>query len=107
MTEINANHKAVERGNLDPNPYRRIETDLISEEEQNESYYYPECENDYESSKELTQQEIAEDVAYLFEALYNAYPLYDYFGGKEVFDEAENAILQQCEEKESMTAEEF
>jgi hypothetical protein len=46
-------------------------------------------------------------VEYLFDTLYNVYPLYDYFGGKEAFDEAENAILQQCEETESITAEEF
>lgn len=54
-----------------------------------------------------TQSSRSAYVEYLFDTLYNVYPLYDYFGGKEAFDEAENAILQQCEETESITAEEF
>lgn len=50
----------------------------------------------YDAAAMLTIPQAEEDIEYLFDSLQNTYGLYDYFGGLEVFKEAEETILQQC-----------
>jgi hypothetical protein len=110
MAEVNAAHQSVERGDIDPTPYLR--TDISASDLQ--SYvttYYGKAESGeyeaYDGTLELTVQQAREDVEYLFETLYHTYVLYDYFGGKEAFDAAETAILQELETKQSLTCDEL
>lgn len=102
LTEINAEHKAVEKERIDDSQYLRKTVD----EEARLQYYVP-SENQYDPEQELTQQQATEDVNYLFEAFYNCYALYDYFGGKDVFDAAQEEILQEIDKKETITSEEL
>ena len=50
----------------------------------------------------LTQEQMIEDVTYLFDALYTCYGNYDRMGGQAAFDAAEQAILEECAQYSSL-----
>lgn len=70
------------------------------------SYYAGELEP-YDPNLVLTQEQMIEDVTYLFDALYACYGNYDQMGGQAAFDAAEQAILEECRQVDSLRAEDF
>lgn len=102
LAEVNAEHKAVEKELIDDSQYLRENVD-----EEARAQYYAAPEKEYDPEQELTRQQAEEDVNYLFDAFYNCYSLYDYFGGEEAFDAAQAAILQEIGERETLTSEEL
>ena len=55
----------------------------------------------------LTQEQMIEDVTYLFDAIYSCYGNYDRMGGRAAFDAAEQAILKECAQHASLSVKEF
>lgn len=70
------------------------------------SYYAGELEP-YDPDLVLTQEQVIEDVTYLFDALYACYGNYDQMGGQAAFDAAEQAVLEECRQVDSLRAEDF
>ena len=105
LAGVNAEHQSIQRGELDPTPYLR--TSLSQEDWSKAAAYATTTYSDYDPDKSLTHDEAVEDVNYLFDAFYYAYGLYDYFGGHETFDAAQQAILQDLESKDTVTSQEL
>lgn len=105
LAEVNAEHQSIQRGELDPTPYLR--TSLSQEDWSKAAEYTTETYSDYDPNKSLTHDEAVEDVSYLFDACYYAYGLYDYFGGHETFDAAQQAIFQDLDGKDTVTCQEL
>lgn len=111
MDQVNAAHQAVNNDGLKSEFTRRQPVDengeLISESERF-SYYANTADADtYDADLVLTRQQMEEDVAYLFDALYACYGNYDKMGGQAAFNAAEQAILEECGQVDSLRAEEF
>ena len=95
LAEVNAEHQSILRGNIDPTPYLRTS---ITEEEALKVFDYVSAQGEeFDPDRQLTRAEAAEDVAWLFDALYYSYAFYDYLGGPAVLDAAESAVLQELE----------
>ena len=109
MEEVNAAHQAVDNDGLKKKFIRRKPVDEngkpISESEWY-SYYTNETE-DYNPDLVLTRERAEEDVAYLFDALYTCYGNYDRMGGRAAFDAAEQSILEECGQVDSLRAEDL
>lgn len=109
LSETNAAHQKISNDGLDSSFTARKPMDengnrLTLREQQ--VYFMPQ-EEAYDPEITLTQEQIEEDVAYLFEALYACYGNYDRMGGQEAFDRAEQAILEECAQKAPLQAKEF
>lgn len=102
LSDVNSQHYAVKKKLVDVNEYIRETVDQDAQEQ-----YYISSAEEYDPDKKLTAEQAIEDVTFLFEALYNCYSMYDYFGGTEIFDEAENRILEEIEGREVITGEEL
>lgn len=100
LAEVNAEHQEVEKGTINASQYVG---DLV-DQDLRWSYYPKEDPADYDPKKILTQQQAVEDVTYLFDAFHDCYGPYEYFGGAEVFDKAEETIKAELETKETLTA---
>lgn len=100
LAEVNAEHQEVEKSTIDISQYVG---DLV-DEDLRWSYYPEENTAGYDPEKNLTQQQAIEDVTYLFDAFHDCYGPYEYFGGAEVFDAAEEAIKTELQTKETLTA---
>ncbi len=100
LAEVNAEHQEVEKGTIDISQYVG---DLV-DQNLRWSYYPEENTAEYDPEKILTQQQVIEDVTYLFDAFHDCYGPYEYFGGAEVFDKAEEAIKAELQTKETLTA---
>lgn len=100
LAEVNAEHQEVEKGTINASQYVG---DLV-DQDLRWSYYPKENPAEYDSEKILTQQQAVEDVTYLFDAFHDCYGPYEYFGGAEVFDKAEEAIKAELQTKETLIA---
>lgn len=105
LDEVNAEHQSIQRDELDPTPYLR--TSLSLEDQSKAREYMTETFSDYDPDLKLNHSQAVEDVNYLFEACYYAYGLYDYFGGHPAFDAAQEAILQDLEDQDTVTCQQL
>lgn len=102
MAEVNAEHQTVERFEGDLSPYLREPTESIEFERLT---LFPEAKAEYQPEKLLTFEQAKEDIDFVFHVFHDTYGLYDYFGGDEVFSQAKQSVLQQCESAETLTCE--
>lgn len=100
MRDINSKHQSIEQENVDTTQYIG---DLIKEEKLKE-YYMTTFRGTYDSERVLSQQQILEDITYLFDAFHDMYGPYEYFGGAEVFNTVENEIKEEVKEYETLQA---
>ena len=63
------------------------------------SYIYDAYNMPKRSSSEITKEQALDDVKFAFKAIYTYYGLYEYFGGDEVFEEAEKEAIQKINER--------
>lgn len=105
LDEVNAEHQSIQRDELDSTPYLR--TSLSLEDQSKAREYMTETFSDYDPDLKLNHSQAVEDVNYLFEACYYAYGLYDYFGGHPAFDAAQEAILQDLEDQDTVTCQQL
>ena len=109
LAEVNAAHQAIDndglRGRFALRQPVNENGEPISTSERY-SYYTTDLEP-YDPDLVLTQEQMIEDVTYLFDALYTCYGNYDRMGGQAAFDAAEQAILEECAQYSSLRAEEF
>ncbi|OUQ33165.1 S41 family peptidase [Faecalibacterium sp. An122] len=105
LDEVNAEHQSIQRDELDPTPYLR--TSLSLEDQSKAREYMTETFSDYDPDLKLDHSQAVEDVNYLFEACYYAYGLYDYFGGHPAFDAAQEAILHDLEDQDTVTCQQL
>lgn len=100
LAEVNAEHQEVEKGTMNASQYVG---DLV-DQDLRWSYYPKENTAEYDPEKILMQQQAIEDVTYLFDAFHDCYGPYEYFGGAEVFDAAEETIKAELQTKETLIA---
>ena len=100
LSEVNAEHQKVEKGNLDASQYIG---ELVDYEQRKSYYNKSENAEEYNPEKILTQQQAIEDVNFLFDAFHDCYGPYEYFGGAKVFDIAEEKIKQELKTKKTLT----
>lgn len=100
LAEVNTKHREIEKGTMNASQYVG---DLV-DQDLRWSYYPKENTAEYDPEKILTQQQAIEDVTYLFDAFHDCYGPYEYFGGAEVFDKAEEAIKAELQTKETLIA---
>ena len=100
MEEVNAKHQAVEQVTYNTSQY----VNLVDEDIRNQ-YYTLENNGEYHSKKELTQQQAMEDITFLFDAFYDFYGPYEYFGGDEVFHVVESEIKSELQKQDMWKAE--
>ena len=105
LDEVNTEHQSIQRDELDPTPYLR--TSLSLEDQSKAREYMTETFSDYDPDLKLDHSQAVEDVNYLFEACYYAYGLYDYFGGHPAFDAAQEAILHDLEDQDTVTCQQL
>lgn len=98
LAEVNAEHQEVEKGTMNASQYVG---DLV-DQDLRWSYYPKENTAEYDPEKILTQQQVIEDVTYLFDAFHDCYGPYEYFGGAEVFDAVEETIKAELQTKETL-----
>ena len=102
MSEVNAEHQAVERFEGDLSAYLREPTESV---EFDRLALFPTAEAEYQPEKILTLDQAKEDIDFVFNVFHDTYGLYDYFGGDEVFSQAKQSVLQQCESAGTLTCE--
>ncbi len=102
MADVNEKHKGVVQSDFDYSPYLKKE-DL----ERSPLYYHNQAYEGYDPAIILTQEQAEEDVTYLFEALHTCYGPYEFFGGEEVFDAAEEKIKAGLSEFETISSQEL
>lgn len=102
LAETNAAHRTVKQQPVDTAAYMREAGDAETRQQ-----YYDAAGPEYDPARVLTRQQAAEDIAYLFDALYACYAPYDLFGGEAVFGAAEQAVLAELEAKETLTGQEL
>ena len=100
LAEVNTKHREVEKGIINTSQYVG---DLV-DQDLRWSYYPKENMVEYHPEKILTQQQVIEDVTYLFGAFHDCYGPYEYFGGAEVFDAVEETIKEELQTKETLIA---
>lgn len=93
LDEVNAAHQAVEKepGRGWVMAHLRDPAEKRTAEER--AAYLPKEAKEYDPERELTAEQAAADVEWLFSALRDGYPLYGYFGGAAAFDAAEQSAL--------------
>lgn len=109
LAETNAAHQAIDNDGLRGRFALRQPVDENGEPVSTlERYaYYTTDPEPYDPDLVLTQEQMIEDVTYLFDALYTCYGNYDRMGGQAAFDAAEQDILEECAQYSSLRAEEF
>ena len=108
LAEVNAAHQAIDNEGLRGQFALRQPVDENGDYVYTSAYYtYPEDTHPYDPDLVLTRQQMEEDVAYLFDALYACYGNYDKMGGQAAFDAAEQVILEECRQVDSLRADEF
>ena len=109
LAEVNAEHQAIDNDGLRGRFALRQPVNENGEPvSMSERYsYYTTDPEPYDPDLVLTQEQMIEDVTYLFDALYTCYGNYDRMGGQAAFDAAEQAILEECAQYSSLRAEEF
>ena len=109
MEEVNAAHQAIGNDSLKQQFILRQPVDEngapISETQQY-SYFTTDLES-YDLNLVLTREQALEDVTYLFDALYACYGNYDRMGGRAAFDAAERAVLEECSQVDSISAQDL
>ena len=109
LAEVNAAHQAIDNDGLRGRFALRQPVNENGEPintSERYSYYTTDLEP-YDPDLVLTQEQMIEDVTYLFDALYTCYGNYDRMGGQAAFDAVEQAILEECAQYSSLRAEEF
>lgn len=106
LQQVNLSHQEIGYSLDGCASYLRTESDLPDLDTQLQTYYNAYY-GTYSPARELTSEQAQEDVRHLFEALYMCYGLYDYLGGKPVFDAAEKSLLAECGRQETLTCEEL
>ena len=111
LAEVNAEHQAIDNDGLKSEFIWRKPVDEsgepVSASEIN-SYFTDIADlESFDPNLVLTQEQMIEDVTYLFDAIYSCYGNYDRMGGRAAFDAAEQAILEECAQYSSLRAEEF
>ena len=109
MEEVNAAHQAIGNDGLKQQfILRQDENGNPITFAQQKPYYVDTAELDpYDPDLELTQEQAVEDVTYLFDILYTCYGNYDRMGGRAAFDAAEQAILAECGQVDSISAQDL
>lgn len=109
LEEVNAAHQAIGNDGLKKQfILRQNEDGTPITFAQQKPYYVDTAELEpYDPDLVLTRQQLEEDTAYLFDALYTCYGNYDRMGGQAAFDAAEQAILAECSQVDSLRAEDF
>lgn len=109
MEEVNAAHQAIGNDGLKKQfILRQNEDGTPITFAQQKPYYVDTAELEpYDPDLVLPRQQLEEDTAYLFDALYTCYGNYDRMGGRAAFDAAEQAILEECSQVDSLRAEDF
>ena len=105
--EVNAAHQAVDNDGLSKQFIFRQPVDKDGTPISAQTYYVDSSAQPYDPDLVLARQQMEEDVAYLFDALYACYGNYDRMGGQIVFDKAEQAVLNECARHDSLRAEDF
>ena len=106
MDQVNAAHQAVDNDGLKKKFIPRQPVDENGERISVYSYFASEPEP-YDPDLWLTREQMEEDVAYLFDALYASYGNYDQMGGWVIFNKAEQALLKECARHDSLRAKDF
>ena len=95
MSEVNAEHQAVEKPEVAVEPYSQyvaprgsVEQDLTPAEPNPDG--------------SLSMEQAQFDVNSLFDTLHKYYGLYDFYGGDEVFEAARQQALADCESAQTM-----
>ena len=95
MSEVNAEHQAVEKPEVAVAPYSQyvaprgsVEQDLTPAEPNPDG--------------SLSMEQAQFDVNSLFDTLHKYYGLYDFYGGDEVFEAARQQALADCESAQTM-----
>ena len=109
MEEVNAAHQAVDNDGLKKKFIRRKPVNESGELIGNGGEYFTAVADleDFDRNRMLTREQMVEDVTYLFDALYAGYGNYDQMGGQAAFDAAEQAILEECQQYNSLTTLDF
>ena len=105
--EVNAAHQVVDNDGLSKQFILRQPVDKDGTPISAQTYYVDSSAQPYDPDLVLARQQMEEDVAYLFDALYACYGNYDRMGGQIVFDKAEQAVLNECARHDSLRAEDF
>ena len=109
MEDVNAAHQAVDNDGLKKKFIRRKPVDESGELIDNGGTYFTAIADleDFDRNRMLTREQMVEDVTYLFDALYAGYGNYDQMGGQAAFDAAEQAILEECRQYDSLNTLDF
>ena len=109
MEDVNAAHQAVDNDGLKKKFIRRKPVDESGELIDNGGTYFKAIADleDFDRNRMLTREQMVEDVIYLFDALYAGYGNYDQMGGQAAFDAAEQAILEECQQYDSLNTLDF
>ncbi len=117
LLKTNYEHSRIEKRYVDKNTSIALEKRLFPDKkiqywddrmfgEQQIPYHINQYKN-YAPEKKLTIKQLQEDIDYLFNAFYDCYGAYEYFGGDEKFSIAKNEILTEIQKKQIKTAEEL
>lgn len=109
LEETNAAHQAIGNDGLKQQFVLRQNEDgtPITFAQQEPYYVDPTALDPYDPDLVLPQEQAMEDVAYLFDVLYTCYGNYDRMGGRAAFDAAEQAILAECSQVDSISAQDL
>ena len=110
MEEVNAAHQAINNDGLRSEFILRRPVDENGEPigtSERYAYYNTSELEVYDPDLILTQEQAVADVTYFFDALYTCYGNYDQMGGQAAFDAAEQAILGECAQIDSLRAEDL
>ena len=109
MEEANTAHQAVDNDGLKKKFIQRKPVDESGELIDNGGEYFTAIADleDFDRNRMLTREQMVEDVTYLFDALYAGYGNYDQMGGQAAFDAAEQAILEECQQYDSLNVLDF
>ena len=109
LLEVNSAHQEIHNDGLKSSFRKRTPLNenyqLITLQERHT--YFARKPEPYDPEAMLSQEQMAEDAAYLFDALYACYGNYEQMGGSTAFDSAEQAILAECAQKAPLRAEDF
>ena len=100
MLEVNSEHQAVKAITAD-----ECSVENWREVEENEIQIYPiDKSKVYDPNIALTWEQVEEEIDYIFRIFKQFYVRYEYFGGAEAFDTAQNAVIEDCKNAEKLTA---
>lgn len=98
---FNANHKSVVKPDIDFEKY-------ISDYKPNDIRWIQVSEIPlYNGSRTFTNDEVKEDINYLFKCLKDGYGLYNYFGGDEVFNASRDKLIEKYSYENNISLDDF